>query len=644
MRFKVRLLFALIMLVNHVTIGQTLYSLDSPNPQYYGAFGNSVCGKCDIDGDGINDIIASAYNEDSETSPNGAGRAYVYSGATGSLMYTLISPNETPFGYFGSSVAGLKDINNDGCDEIIVGAPHESEASGPDDAGRAYVFDGATGTVIYTLSSPNEEELGGFGNSVSGIGDINNDGYHDIVVGAPTEDPEENSYESRGRAYTFSGATGALIYTILSPNDEREGLFGYSVSEIGDINSDGCSDIIVAAWIEDLDDGPENAGRVYIISGANGEIQRILESPNETLDGWFGISVARVTDLNNDGCDDILIGARGEWGDSYEDAGRAYAFSGATGDIIYTFLSPNEQHAGHFGSSVSGASDLNGDPINEIVIGAPGEALDGGYDENGRAYVFDGATGTIVCTLVSPTSSVYGYFGTVSGAGDLNGDGFGEVVVGAEGETSNTGMSRAGRVHIFSGMLIPVELVSFYGELADDGVCIRWRTESEERCFGFNIYRREESDQARRKINDHPIPGGGTTAVPRDYSYLDVLSDEGTYYYWLEEIAENGYTTEYGPTDITIGPSALVLLGPYPNPVRDETELRLSFPQHSVSGIELSLHDLHGRQIGSTLYPEGIDIPVIQWRVRDRNIRPGVYRWKLTDGDHSIFRTMIVIR
>jgi hypothetical protein len=114
-----------------------------------------------------------------------------------------VSPNEKEAGYFGRSVSGAGDVNGDGYADVVVGAYWENPGSSPDGAGRAYVFDGQTGALLHTLVSPNEEFDGDFGISVSGAGDANGDGYDDVVVGAHWEDPGP-SPSNAGRAYTYS--------------------------------------------------------------------------------------------------------------------------------------------------------------------------------------------------------------------------------------------------------------------------------------------------------------------------------------------------------------------------------------------------------------------------------------------------------
>ncbi|MEM8601899.1 MAG: integrin alpha, partial [Bacteroidota bacterium] len=363
----------------------------------------------------------------------------------------LASPNEEADGVFGDSVSGAGDVNNDGFADVIVGAFNEDPGASPTDAGRAYVYSGVDGTVLYTLTSPNEEFDGVFGNSVSGAGDVNNDGFADVIVGALFENPGA-SPTAAGRAYVFSGADGGLLYTLASPNEEDGGVFGVSVSGAGDVNGDGFADVIVGADGESPGASPQDAGRAYVFSGADGTVLYTLASPNEEEFGEFGRSVSGAGDVNNDDFADIVVGAPQESpGASPERAGRTYVFSGADGTVLYTLVSPNEEFFGIFGDSVSGAGDVNGDGFADVVVGARSEDPGASPNSAGRAYVFSGLDGSVLYTLASPNEEASGAFGiSVSGAGDVNGDGFADAVVGAA-DDPGASPSGAGRAYVFSG-------------------------------------------------------------------------------------------------------------------------------------------------------------------------------------------------
>jgi hypothetical protein len=442
---------------------EVLYEFASPDEEQGGWFGAVVSGAGDVDNDGHPDLVVGAIHEDPGASPTDAGRAYVFSGATGDTLHTLASPNEEGHGLFGVAW-GAGDVNNDGHADIAVGAEREDPGASPSAAGRAYVFSGATGDTLYTLASPNEEQGGHFGGHASGAGDVDNDGYPDVVVGAKEEDCDSTN---AGRAYIFSGPTGALLHTLISPNQETDGDFASSVYGAGDVNNDGYADVVVGAAEEDPGTSPMNAGRAYVFSGATGDTIYTLVSPNEEEGGRFGYGVGGPGDVNNDGYADIAVGAPYENpGGSPNDAGRAYVFSGATGDTLYTLVSPNEEEGGAFGYGIRWAGDVNNDGHADVVVPAPAEDPGDSPTDAGRAYVFSGATGALLWTLVSPNEESQGYFGVyVSGAEDVNNDRYAEVIVGAF-EAPGASPSNCGRAYVFSQMVLSGTLSG--GELVLD--------------------------------------------------------------------------------------------------------------------------------------------------------------------------------
>jgi hypothetical protein len=612
---------------------QVLYTLVSPNPEWMGSFGNSVSGAGDVNNDTYDDVIVGADWEDGEA--YNAGRAYIFSGSEGGLLHTLVSPNPEWMGHFGNSVSGAGDVNNDTYDDVIVGAYDED--GGADDAGRAYIFSGNGGGLLYTLVSPNPEENGNFGISVSGAGDVNNDTYHDVIVGAYQEDGGANE---AGCAYIFSGNGGGLLYTLVSPNPEGGGFFGRSVSGAGDVNNDTYDDVIVGTLYED--GGAGAAGSTYIFSGNGGGLLYALVSPNPEVSGRFGYSVSGAGDVNNDMYDDVIVGAYQEDGGDY-DAGRAYVFSGNGGGLLYTLVSPRPEGAGRFGRSVSGAGDVNNDTYDDVIVGADQEDV-GAYNA-GRAYIFSGNGGGLLHSLVSPNPGMNDIFGcSVSGAGDVNNDTYADVIVGACVEDIE--FANDGCAYVFDGVQVPVELALFEAEaVVGQGVLLKWVTESEEENFGFLIYRSTETKDSRERITDELIPGAGTTAIPQSYSYLDRVVEPGPYLYWLEQVDLGGATTVYGPASAVVAPAVIRLQGPYPNPTSGEMRMSVWVPDGEPREVELSLYDLAGKHVGTALREtehRGGSLEV-SW-APDEELCSGVYWWHLTAGDLEARRPMIIVR
>ena len=322
----------------------------------------------------------------------------------------------------GASVSSAGDVNADGYDDFIIGAPHDNNSTG--NTGTARVYSGLDGTILNVFNGTPPHLA--FGTSVSGAGDVNGDGYADVVIGAV------GGSSISGSVQIFSGEDGSVLYTFFgeSVNDK----FGGSVSGAGDVNGDGYDDVIIGASRDDS--AGRDAGSARIISGLDGSVLQVFygDSPSDNL----GNSVGVVGDVNGDGYGDVIVGA-------YRDgSGSASVYSGVDGTTIFKFN--GESNGDQFGWSVSGAGDVNGDSYPDVVVGA-------NYDDNsgvdsGSVYIYSGIDGAILYRFNG--DSAYDYFGySVSGLGDIDGDGFGEVIVGITGsDVSNSG---SGTARVFSG-------------------------------------------------------------------------------------------------------------------------------------------------------------------------------------------------
>lgn len=304
------------------TNGVLLAKLISPGREIGGSFGYAVSGVPDTDGDGRGDLLVGAPDEDPGTSPTSCGRAYLYSGRTGSLIHKLLPPAPQAFGSFGYAVAGLGDVDGDGRGDIAVGAPRENPNGTPVNSGRVHIYSGATGLRRITIQSPGMMENGFFGTAVAGMGDADGDGWPDLVVGAPLEHPG-NSPVDCGRAYIYSGRTGALRHKLLPPAPEPNGQFGISVAGVPDTNADGRADAIVGAWNE----GGDRSGRAHVYTGATGARMFTIQPPAPQPNGRFGGSVAGLLDAGATFRGDFAIGASTETPPSGDaSAGRAYIY------------------------------------------------------------------------------------------------------------------------------------------------------------------------------------------------------------------------------------------------------------------------------------------------------------------------------
>lgn len=438
--------------------GVVFHAIEPPLPQINGNFGEFVSGVGDADGDGYDDILVGAFKEYGGITHS--GKAYLYSGENGGLLDQLLSPDPEMWGWFGTSGAGIDDIDGDGCADLLIGACREN--GGASYSGRVHIFSGQAGEPMYSLQSLNPVSSGWFGYSVSGAGDVDADGSPDVVIGATYEDAP---YNRSGRAYVFDGFSGNLKYDLKSPNAIEDGCFGVAVCGIGDVDGDGCGDIAVGAQ---NDHGPATySGRVYVFSGCQGALIRALQSPLPESVGAFGGSIASAGDITGDGVPDIIVGAWAQDGGA-EDAGRVYVFCGQTGAVIHMLESPAPENGGYFGLQVSALSDVNGDGYPDIAVGACRE--DATVSGSGRVYLFCGKTGNLLYPLESLNPDINGQFGySLSDGPDMNCNGFPDIIVGATGE--NTASVNSGRVYVME--LMPVTFPVSHS-LIDGSLELQW--------------------------------------------------------------------------------------------------------------------------------------------------------------------------
>jgi Putative metal-binding motif/FG-GAP repeat/FG-GAP-like repeat len=328
----------------------------------------ALAGAGDVDADGFDDLIVGIYYND----PDELG-AFVFHGAADGLRTA-----STAILYDGDerslapSVSGAGDVNNDGHDDVIVGyAEHAS------DVGQARVHLGSsTGIDATPIAVLDGHSVELFAYSVAGAGDINGDGFGDIVAGAPWSDSQT------GKAYTYHGdETGvATVEETTVTGEFRRSEFGVVVDGAGDVNGDGYGDVVAAA-----PSTGRGVGRVYVYLGSStGMASTANDTPTGTSEGdYFGNSVAGAGDVDNDGFDDIIIGAPGVG----VDLGRAYLFPGSADGLAEErrqFL-PGEEDQDRFGLRVSSAGDMNGGGFGDVLVAAPGHDND-----RGIVYVFHG--------------------------------------------------------------------------------------------------------------------------------------------------------------------------------------------------------------------------------------------------------------
>ncbi|MCY7361177.1 MAG: integrin alpha, partial [Ignavibacteria bacterium] len=408
-------------------------------------YGVNVSSAGDLNGDGFDDIIIGA--PDNDAGGTDAGKVYIYYGGTIiNNIVDVVIIGEAAGDRLGVAVSGAGDVNGDGYSDVIVGAGGYNS-----NTGKANIyFGGPVMNNIPDVTFTGENINDGFGYAVSTADDVNGDGYSDVIIGA------QSYNSSAGKTYIyFGGAVMNNVEDVIMNGETANDFFGITVSRAGDVNGDGYSDVIAGAYSYG-----SNTGRAYIFFGGtamDGIAEVILNG--ETAGDYFGRSVSAAGDVNGDGFSDVITGAYGY--DSFR--GRAYLYyGGAAMNEIADVILTGEVANNLFGFSVSGAGDVNGDGYSDVITGACG------FNSNtGRAYIYYGGNAmNNIADVVLNGESIGNYFGfSVSSTGDVNSDGYSDLIVGADRYNSNTG-----KAYIFFGgaSMNNTPDISMNGEFAND--------------------------------------------------------------------------------------------------------------------------------------------------------------------------------
>ena len=350
----------------------------------------------------------------------------------------------------GGTVIGAGDLDGDGVSEIAAGAPQDDFVTG-----SASVYSGATGATDLELHPI--EIRGLFGGSLASIGDIDGDGVPDLIVGAPfTTRPEAYGV---GSVLVFSGATGNLLYNFLGT--EGGTYMGWSVAGLGDLDGDGIPEIAIGTPYASVG-GNIGVGNVAVRSGATGEVIYLFEG--QSVGDFLGWSVAGIGDLDGDGVSDVLLGAPNASPSGLAQAGIVEVRSGGTGELLYRI--DGAESAGYFGKTLASVGDVDGDGIDDFVVGAPG-ASPGGRSQAGSAFLFSGVNGRLLYRFDG--SAAFDEFGaSVAGGGDFDGDGTGDIAIGSP-SASPGGRVAAGTAFVFSGQTQQI-LLRMDGESRGDSL------------------------------------------------------------------------------------------------------------------------------------------------------------------------------
>ncbi len=349
----------------------------------------------DVNGDGYDDVIAGA--SEYRNGQHNEGAVYVFHGsASGAITTTAwFTESGTVAARMGSAVSTAGDVNDDGFDDVII---RTARGTYPNLYGRALVYHGSpTGLGLHPAWEV-EAFDSAYAQAVSTAGDVNHDGFDDVVVGWPT-------YNGMGAVHVYFGATDGLTTTVgwSAESDQSGSSFGKGVADAGDVNGDGFADLVVGAPSYDLSGSAviTDGGAAFVWHGSTSGLGAAGTPANadwaaygDQVEGKFGSSVAGVGDTDGDGWDDVMVGT-GEYRDPYEYQGRVFAYAGSPSGLgsTHAWEATVTQQWAFFGKSVGPAGDVDGDGYADVVVGADSYGWPSGAlypDRNGALFIYYG--------------------------------------------------------------------------------------------------------------------------------------------------------------------------------------------------------------------------------------------------------------
>jgi len=385
-------------------------------------FGRSVSTAGDINADGYSDIVIGAHytSWDDQITDITKAAAYVYYGSSSGLPQIRNWVYNFDDKIFQIDVSNAGDVNGDGYSDVLLGINGINDIFIVHPIEKAMIFNGSNTTLStiecdWAVSSDQSDSK--FGNSVSTAGDVNNDGFDDVIIGAPLYD---NGQTDEGKVFEYNGSSEGLHDT---PDWTAEGnidlaQFGYSVSNAGDVNNDGYSDIII---------GAPTAGKAFVYLGSSAGLLSfpVWTGNSYSPDHQYGISVSNAGDVNGDGFDDIVIGTYPFEIYNAHNVGAYVYFGSASGinsaDPSWTASNPSPGQ--NFGKIVSAAGDVNNDGFDDVIVSD---------FSSSKVFAYYGSANKGMFEIENWSAYVQGannYVSSISDAGDVNGDGYGDIII-----------------------------------------------------------------------------------------------------------------------------------------------------------------------------------------------------------------------
>ena len=640
----------------------------------------------DVNGDGFSDFLISAMAFDGENSLEGKAELYLGSPSGSETEPSWVTWGGQWAAWYGSGIGGAGDVNGDGYSDIIVGS--QGLDIDETDEGMAYVYHGSPSgpstTPDWTAAGNQINTF--FGTSTTSAGDVNGDGFADVIIGAQSYD---NGEDNEGAAYLYVGSEAGLgenpAWQV--EGDQAEAYMGFSVSSAGDVNGDGFSDVIVGIYRWDSG-GLEDIGAASVYYGSPDGLSLTpdWQAFGNAAGEKFGNPVVSAGDLNGDGYGDVAVGSR--------------FFNGGVGSITVYYGSaagldtyPGEfisgSQAGQLMHKVSSAGDVNGDGYGDLLFG--GQGLGVGAPDQGGAFIMLGSSEGLLFppdwSYFGPANSLLG--GSVSGAGDVNGDGFDDILIGAAGFDGD--IIDEGIVYQFLGnkqvttspaiALSPRQL-----GIGGDPIDLRGRSDGEDRVqlklrgrtpAGRSQVRLEWSiselgapyssapDGGEWLDTGFPLPGeGSATTLAEIVTGLTV----DTLYRWRVRVATRSPYFPRSPwmslatttptvaqfrtgglpissVDEEVFSPAAGSLRIEPNPVRGSATI--AFELSRQANIDIGLYDLTGRRVDTLAHgSHSAGEHLLDWNSRvntDRPLRTGIYFIRVSGAGISLRSQLILI-